>query len=317
MGNIVGIDLGTTNSVAAFKFAETQVVRDSKDGALVRSVVAFRDNNLIVGQEAYNQKDPENVIISIKRLMGRGFGDEVVQQQLKNFGYKITQSSEGTENSLSVWLGGKEYQPEDISAEILKQVVKNAQTYQENAGQKGKITKAVITIPAYFNDKQRYATENASIRAGLGKPILLPEPTAAAISYGFKPDSDDVKTILVYDFEGGTFDSSLITASGNQFIESGKAGDLWLGGDDIDEKLMDLVKQRVAKEEGLDSLDSLINKMPHFQKVRFNGDLKIATERAKIELSSKTEAKVAPSTPLLDEWRFLSMSLSQGRNLRR
>lgn len=234
--------------------------------------------------------------------MGRGFGDDVVQQQLKNFGYKITQSSEGTENSLSVWLGGKEYQPEDISAEILKQVVENAQAYQENMGQMGNITKAVITIPAYFNDKQRYATEIASVRAGLGKPVLLPEPTAAAISYGFKPNSDDVKTILVYDFGGGTFDSSLITTAGSQFIESGKAGDLWLGGDDIDNNLAQLVKQKVAKEEGLDSIDTLIANMPYYQQVRFKADLKIATERAKIDLSSKTEAKVNPSTPLLDEF---------------
>ncbi|WP_324282300.1 Hsp70 family protein [Cyanobacterium aponinum UTEX 3221] len=304
MGNIVGIDLGTTNSVAAFKFAEAQVVDDPKHGTLVRSVVSFSNNSLIVGKEAYNQllQDPENVIISIKRLMGRGFGDDVVQQQLKNFGYKITQSSEGTENSLSVWLGGKEYQPEDISAEILKQVVENAQAYQENMGQTGNITKAVITIPAYFNDKQRYATEIASVRAGLGKPVLLPEPTAAAISYGFKPDSDDVKTILVYDFGGGTFDSSLITTAGSHFIESGKAGDLWLGGDDIDNKLAELVKQKVAKEEGLDSIDTLIANMPYYQQVRFKADLKIATERAKIDLSSKTEAKVNPSTPLLDEF---------------
>ncbi|MBD2394155.1 Hsp70 family protein [Cyanobacterium aponinum UTEX 3222] len=304
MGNIVGIDLGTTNSVAAFKFAEAQVVDDPKHGTLVRSVVSFSNNSLIVGKEAYNQllQDPENVIISIKRLMGRGFGDDVVQQQLKNFGYKITQSSEGTENSLSVWLGGKEYQPEDISAEILKQVVENAQAYQENMGQTGNITKAVITIPAYFNDKQRYTTEIASVRAGLGKPVLLPEPTAAAISYGFKPNSDDVKTILVYDFGGGTFDSSLITTAGSHFIESGKAGDLWLGGDDIDNKLAELVKQKVAKEEGLDSIDTLIANMPYYQQVRFKADLKIATERAKIDLSSKTEAKVNPSTPLLDEF---------------
>ncbi|WP_330202148.1 Hsp70 family protein [Cyanobacterium sp. Dongsha4] len=304
MGNIVGIDLGTTNSVAAFKFAEAQVVNDPKHGTLVRSVVSLSNNSLIVGQEAYNQllQDPENVIISIKRLMGRGFGDDVVQQQLKNFGYKITQSSEGTENSISVWLGSKEYQPEDISAEILKQVVKNAQAYQENMGQTGNITKAVITIPAYFNDKQRYATEIASVRAGFGKPILLPEPTAAAISYGFKPDSDDVKTILVYDFGGGTFDSSLITSAGSQFIESGKAGDLWLGGDDIDNRLGELVKQKVAKEEGLDNIDGLIANMPYYQQVRFKADLKIATERAKIDLSSKTEGKINPSTPLLDEF---------------
>lgn len=304
MGNFVGIDLGTTNSVAAFKWEQAQVVNDPKHGTLVRSAVSLSNNSLIVGQEAYNQllQDPENVIISIKRLMGRGFSDEVVQRQLKKFGYKITQSSEGTENSISVWLGGKEYQPEDISAEILKQVVKNAQAYQENQGQTGKITQAVITVPAYFNDKQRYATEIASKKAGLDKTRLLPEPTAAAISYGFKPDSDDVKFILVYDFGGGTFDSSLITASGSQFIELGKAGDLWLGGDDIDHNLAELVKQKVAKEEGLDNLDDLINKMPYYQQVRFKAHLKIATERAKIDLSNKTEVGVNPSTPLLDEF---------------
>ncbi|MBL1210637.1 Hsp70 family protein [Geminocystis sp. GBBB08] len=304
MGNFVGIDLGTTNSVAAFKWEKTQVVSDPQHGFLVKSVVSLSNNNLIVGRDAYKdlKRDPENVIISIKRLMGRGFSDEVVQQQLKNFGYKITQSGQGTENSISVWLGGKEYQPEDISAEILKQVVKNAQAYQESMGKKNKINQAVITVPAYFNDKQRYATEIASIRAGLGKPILLPEPTAAAISYGFNPNSDDVQTILVYDFGGGTFDSCLLTVLGSQFIESGKAGDLWLGGDDIDDKLAELVKQKVAKEEGLDSIDSLIGKMPYYQRVQFKADLKMATERAKIDLSSKTEAMVNPSTPLLDEF---------------
>ncbi|MFN7658892.1 MAG: Hsp70 family protein, partial [Dolichospermum sp.] len=111
-----------------------------------------------------------------------------------------------------------EYEPEDISAEIIKKVVENAQKYQQQMGQTGTINQAVITIPAYFNDKQRYATQRAAIKAGLAKPELLPEPTAAAISYGFKPDSDDVKTILVYDFGGGTFDSSIITSTGKDFI---------------------------------------------------------------------------------------------------
>ena len=176
MGNIVGIDLGTTNSVAAFKFADAEVVtapdNTPPDRKLTRSVVALKDNQIVVGQDAYFQlkADPENVIISIKRLIGRGFGDSVVQQQLDRFAYKITKSSKGTENSLSVWLGGKEYEPEDISAEILKKVVHNAQTYQEQQGQRETITKAVITIPAYFNDKQRHATQIAATRAGRGKP---------------------------------------------------------------------------------------------------------------------------------------------------
>ncbi|MBF2058372.1 MAG: Hsp70 family protein [Cyanobacterium sp. T60_A2020_053] len=300
----VGIDLGTTNSVAGFKFSRDAEVVSDGEGALVRSVVTYGNNDFIVGETAYNalKNDPENVIISIKRLMGRGFGDDVVQQQLKHFGYKITQFSEGTKNSLSVWLDGKEYQPEDISALILRHMVQKAQNYQEKRGISGKITKAVITVPAYFNDQQRYATEVASQKAGLGKPRLLPEPTAAAISYGFNPESDDVKTILVYDFGGGTFDSSIITASGKDFIESGKAGDLWLGGDDIDNQLGELIKQKICAEEGLDSIDDLIEQMPYYQQVRFKADLKIATERAKIDLSSHDTAKINPSTPLLDEF---------------
>ncbi|MGL4503163.1 MAG: Hsp70 family protein, partial [Planktothrix sp.] len=223
MGNVVGIDLGTTNSVAALKWLNVEIVTNCEEniqrgGALTRSVVGLDKGKFVVGDKAYNQlhNNSENVIISIKRLMGRGFNDPIVQQQLSSFGYKITQSTQGTDNSLSVWLDGREYQPEDISAEILKKVAQNAQLYQEKSGNKGKITHAVVTIPAYFNDKQRYATQTAVMRAGLGLLELLPEPTAAAISYGFKPGSEDVKTILVYDFGGGTFDSSLITASGNQ-----------------------------------------------------------------------------------------------------
>lgn len=307
MGNIVGIDLGTTNSVAAFKLAEVQVVtaddNTPPERKLTRSVVALKENNIVVGKDAYFQlkADPENVIISIKRLIGRGFGDSVVQQQLDRFPYKITQSTKGTENSLSVWLGGKEYEPEDVSAEILKKVVQNAQTYQEQQGFKEKVTQAVITIPAYFNDKQRHATQIAATRSGLAGSELLPEPTAAAISYGFKSDSDDVKTILVYDFGGGTFDSSIVTATGNQFIESGKAGDLWLGGDDIDDRIMEFVKHQVAEVEDLDDIDGLITKMPHYQRVRFLGDLKMAVEQAKIQLSDAPTAKIMPSTPLLDD----------------
>ena len=118
---------------------------------------------------------------------------------------------------------------------------------------------------------------------------------------GFKPNSDDVKTILVYDFGGGTFDSSIVTSAGNQFIESGKAGDLWLGGDDIDDRLIDFVKQQVAEAEDLDDIDGLIAKMPHYQKVRFMGDLKMAVEQAKIQLSSSSTASIMPATPLIDD----------------
>jgi molecular chaperone DnaK len=307
MGNIVGIDLGTTNSVAAFKLAEVEVVTAADntppDRKLTRSIVTIQDGKLVVGEAAYRQLSaaPENTIVSIKRLMGRGFSDPAVQTQLQHLSYKVSALSEGTENSLAVWLDGKEYEPADISAAILRQVLDNAEAYQARTGQNSRITGAVITIPAYFNDKQRYATQSAATQAGLTTVELLPEPTAAAISYGFKPDSEEVKTILVYDFGGGTFDASLITSVGNQFIELGKAGDLWLGGDDLDSRLVNLIKQKVAQAEGLDNLDTLIDKLPHYQRLRFLKDLKLAAERAKIELSQVELVQVQPATQLLDE----------------
>ncbi|BAY39467.1 heat shock protein Hsp70 [Nostoc sp. NIES-2111] len=307
MGKAIGIDLGTTNSVGAFKLAEVEVVTANDntppDRKLTRSLVAYDQNKLLVGDSAYNQlrADPENVIVSIKRLMGRGFSDPTIIEQQAKVSYKITEPSQGTENSIAVWLGGKEYSPEEISAEILQKVVRNAQAYRQGIGKDEVIDQAVITVPAYFNDQQRYATRTAALKAGLIPLELLPEPTAAAISYGFSPDSEDVKTILVYDFGGGTFDASLITAAGSSFIEQGKAGDLWLGGDDIDSQIINYVKTQVAREEKIADIDGLIAKMPHYQRLRFNADLKIAVERAKVELSSSLTARISPATPLLDE----------------
>ncbi|MBD2386402.1 Hsp70 family protein [Cylindrospermum sp. FACHB-282] len=309
MGKAIGIDLGTTNSVAAFKLAEVEVVT-AKDNTpperkLTRSLVACdQQGKFLVGDQAYNQlrADPENVIISIKRLMGRGFGDSEVQKQKSELSYKIAQPTQGTDNSIAVWLADKEYQPEDISAEILKKIVKNAQAYRLSFDKTGEaIDQAVITIPAYFNDKQRYATRTAALKAGITPLELLPEPTAAAISYGFAPDGEDVKTILVYDFGGGTFDASLITAGGTSFIEQGKAGDLWLGGDDIDSRIIKFVKEQISQQEKISDIDGLIANMPHYQRVRFNADLKLAVERAKVELSSSSIAQIAPAAQLLDE----------------
>ncbi len=308
MGKAIGIDLGTTNSVAAFKLAEVEVVTANDntppDRKLTRSVVACEQNKFLVGDQAYNQlrANPENVVVSIKRLIGRGFGDPAVQKQKSEFGYKIAQPSQGTDNGIAVWLGGKEYQPEDISAEILKKVVQNAQIYRQGIGKTGEvIDQAVITIPAYFNDKQRHATRTAAFKAGITPLELLPEPTAAAISYGFSPTGEDFKTILVFDFGGGTFDASVIQAAGTSFIELGKAGDLWLGGDDIDSRIIKFVKQQFAQQERIADIDGLIAKMPHYQRVRFNADLKLAVERAKVELSTATVSYIAPATQLLDE----------------
>jgi molecular chaperone DnaK len=270
MGKAIGIDLGTTNSVAAFKLADVEVVT-AEDNApperkLTRSVVAYNQGQLTVGDKAYNQLryDPENTIVSIKRLMGRGFGDTAVQKQQSHYAYKIIKSQQGTDNSLAVLLGGKEYQPEDISAEILKKVVQNTKDYFQKQGKAGEtINQAVITTPAYFNDKQRHATRTAALKAGITPLELLSEPTAAAISYSYSPHEGDAKTILVYDFGGGTFDACLVTAAGTSFIELGKAGDMWLGGDDIDLQIINFVKQQVAKQEGLSDIDDLIDKMPH------------------------------------------------------
>lgn len=308
MGKAIGIDLGTTNSVAAFKLAEVEVVTANDntppDRKLTRSVVTYDQGKFLVGDQAYNQlrANPENVVVSIKRLIGRGFGDPAVQKQKSEFGYKIAEPSQGTDNGIAVWLGGKEYQPEDISAEILKKVVQNAQAYRQGFGKTGEvIDQAVITIPAYFNDKQRHATRTAAFKAGITPLELLPEPTAAAISYGFSPTGEDFKTILVFDFGGGTFDASVIQAAGTSFIELGKAGDLWLGGDDIDSRIIKFVKQQFSQEERIADIDGLIAKMPHYQRVRFNADLKLAVERAKVELSTATVSCIAPATQLLDE----------------
>lgn len=306
MGRAIGIDLGTTNSVGAFSEVTIEVVINDRsnrlsDKKLTPSVVTTRSGQFIVGREAQNEakNNPTNVIFSIKRLMGRGFADEKVQEVMEKVGYRITPSTNGTENSLSVWIEDKEYQPEDISAAILKQVVQNAIEYRGRGNEE--ITQAVITIPAYFNDKQKQATRSAAYRCGLTPLELLPEPTAAAISYDFTPDSTDAKTILVYDFGGGTFDASLITATGTDFIESGKAGDLWLGGDNIDERLIDYVKKQIQEEYGLNDIDQLIENMPFRDRVLFKFNLKDAVEKAKIELSFQEQAVIQPSTHLLDE----------------
>jgi len=309
MSKSLGIDLGTTNSVGAFSEVVVEIItgedNTSPERKLTRSIVSCIDNQIKVGEPAYNNlgHSPENTINSIKRLIGRGFADPKVQEHKSKCAYKVTSPSDGTENSIGVWMGGKEYSPEDISAEILKKVVSNAVAYRRDrlGKQNEVINQAVITIPAYFNDKQKNATRSAAYKAGLTPLELLPEPTAAAISYGFQPDSDDVKTILVYDFGGGTFDASLIVAAGTQFIEQGKAGDLWLGGDDVDLKLTQFVKEQVAKAEGIKDVNYLIDKMPHYEKLRFIADLKLACEKAKVELSKSTTTTIAPATPLKDD----------------
>jgi molecular chaperone DnaK len=307
MGNVVGIDLGTTNSVAAFRFAAVTIVsaedNSPPDRFLTPSIVAWQNEQLVVGQAARNQLqgDPQNVVSNIKRLMGRGFSDSAVQTQMTQCTYRINSALHGTENSLVVQLGDKEYAPEEISAAILQKVLANANRFQQQQGQTATITEAVITVPAYFNDRQRHATQLAATKAGITARELLAEPTAAAISYGFQPDSTEVQTILVYDFGGGTFDASLITASGNWFTELGKAGDLWLGGENLDRQAIDLVLDEVATTMDMPEVRELIAAMAPDQQRRFWTDLKAAVEQAKIALSSQSAVRVIPATPFLDE----------------
>jgi molecular chaperone DnaK len=307
MGNVVGIDLGTTNSVAAFRFAAVTLVsaedNSPPDRFLTPSIVAWHQQQLVVGQAARNQLqgDPQNVVSNIKRLMGRGFSDATVQTQMAQCTYQIDSALNGTENSLVIQLGEQEFAPEEISAAILQKVVANANSFQQQQGQTATITEAVITVPAYFNDRQRYATQMAARQAGIIPRELLAEPTAAAISYGFQPDSQEVKTILVYDFGGGTFDASLITASGTWFTELGKAGDLWLGGENLDQQIVELVLNEVATEMAMPSVrESIASMSPDMQR-RFWTDLKTAVEQAKITLSSESSVRIIPATPFLDD----------------
>ena len=237
MGKSIGIDLGTTNSVVAFKDATVRVIATGPNNEdLCRSCVAIdKSGSFTVGNAPYKnwRRYAPNIVVSAKRLMGASISDPQVQKMKADkdmYPYGISKMSGGTDESVVVIMNGKEYTPEQISAEILRQLKNDASV---KLG--GDITHAVITVPAYFNEKQKSATRKAAELAGLKVQRLLAEPTAAAISYGAdKMAADEDKIFLVYDFGGGTFDLSILVASGGNFIESGTGGDRWLGGDDID-----------------------------------------------------------------------------------
>jgi molecular chaperone DnaK len=302
----IGIDLGTTNSVAAFKFAALEVVNATDnlppERVLTPSAVAYTPTGSRVGQEALAQlvAAPERVVVSVKRIMGRGHGEPAVQDYTKRFGHLDLEAPEaGTDQGIAIRVGDQRIAPEDVSAAILRKVVANAKTYMGAIGRPGAhIGRAVVTVPAYFNDKQRHATRVAGARAGFEVVELLPEPTAAAISYAL--DAGQAETILVYDFGGGTFDASLITAAGNTFVETAKAGDMWLGGNDVDLALEAHVLEVVAREEGVADVAGLVARLPDGHRRRFAADLRQAVEQAKIALSAAERTMVIPATPLPD-----------------
>jgi len=276
MGKIIGIDLGTTNSVAAVMVGGEPVVIPSAEGErLVPSVVAVNKNGeRLVGRVARNQAitNPENTIFSIKRFMGRKYDDPEVQKALKLVPYKVAKAPNG---DLRVELAGKEYSPPEVSAMILSKIKRDAEAYLGEP-----VTQAVITVPAYFNDAQRNATKDAGKIAGLEVLRIINEPTASSLAYGLDKKKNEV--IAVYDLGGGTFDISILDVGEGVFQVRSTSGDTFLGGDDFDQRIIDYIADEFKKENGID----LRNDRQSLQR------LKEAAEKAKIELSSTMQAEI-------------------------
>src|SRR5437868_2543099 len=274
MSKIIGIDLGTTNSVVAvMEGGEPTVITNSEGGRTTPSVVAFtKDGNRLVGQVAKRQAvtNPENTIYSIKRFMGRRYNE--VTEEIKQVPYQVKAASNG---DVRVYAGGKDWSPPEISAMILQKLKQAAEDY---LGQK--VDKAVITVPAYFNDAQRQATKDAGKIAGLEVMRIVNEPTAAALAYGLDKKKDE--TIAVFDFGGGTFDVSILEVGEGVVEVKSTNGDTHLGGDDIDERLIEWIIEEFKKDQGID----LSNDKMALQR------LKEAGEKAKIELSSTMETEI-------------------------
>ena len=277
MAKVIGIDLGTTNSVVAVMEAgEPTVLENSEGSRLTPSVVAItKSGERLVGQVAKRQAvtNPENTIFSIKRLMGRKFDDPEVQRTMKMVPYKITRASNG---DVRVVLGGREYSPPEISAMILQKMKTDAEA---KLGEK--VTQAVITVPAYFNDSQRQATKDAGTIAGLEVLRIINEPTAASLAYGLDKKKND-ETIAVYDLGGGTFDISVLLLGEGIFEVKATNGDTHLGGDDFDQRVIDWLADEFRKDQGID----LRKDRMALQR------LKEAAERAKIELSSSMQTEI-------------------------
>src|SRR3990172_3647974 len=276
MGKIVGIDLGTTNSVVAVMVGGEPMVIPSAEGErLVPSVVAVNKNGeRLVGRSARNQAivNPENTVFSIKRLMGRKFDDAEVQRTIGRVPYKVTKAPNG---DARVMMGDREYSPPEISAMILAKLKTDAEAYLGEA-----VTQAVITVPAYFNDMQRNATKDAGKIAGLEVMRIINEPTASSLAYGLDKKKNEI--IAVYDLGGGTFDISILDVGDGVFQVKSTSGDTFLGGDDFDLRLMDYLIEEFKKENGMD----LRNDRQALQR------LKEASEKAKIELSTTMQTEI-------------------------
>ncbi len=277
MPKVLGIDLGTTNSVmAVMEAGEPVVIENAEGGRLTPSVVAInpKTSERYVGQIARRQAitNPENTIFSIKRFMGRKYSDPEVQRAIKHVPYKVTPAPNG---DVQVWMGGRAYSPPEISAMILQKMRTDAEA---KLGEK--ISQAVITVPAYFNDSQRQATKDAGKIAGLEVLRIINEPTAASLAYGLDKKKDE--TIAVYDLGGGTFDISILRLGEGVFEVVATNGDTFLGGDDFDQRIIDWLCDEFRREQGID----LRQDRMALQR------LKEAAEKAKIELSSTLQTEI-------------------------
>jgi len=299
MGRAIGIDLGTTLSVVAvMEGGEPKIIPSAEGGNLIPSMAAIgKGGERLVGELAKRQAivNPENTIFSIKRLIGRKFKSRIVQADMKRLPYKITAASNG---DCRVVMGGKEYSPQEISAMILQKLKTDAEAYLGD-----KVTDAVITVPAYFNDSQRNATKDAGAIAGLNVLRIINEPTASSLAYGMDKKQD--QTIAVYDLGGGTFDISILDIGEGTFQVKSTNGDTHLGGDDIDQRIMDWVCDEFKKEQGIDlSQDKMALQR-----------LKDTAEKAKKELSTvaQTEISLPFITADASGPKHLSMTLTRAK----
>jgi molecular chaperone DnaK len=300
MSKIIGIDLGTTNSVVAVMEGGEPVVIPSSEGSrLIPSVVAVnpKTSERTVGQVARRQAvlNSENTIFSIKRFMGRKYSDPEVQKALKFVPYKVSAAPNG---DVRVHMGGKEYSPPEVSAMILAKIKADAEAYLGEA-----VTQAVITVPAYFNDSQRQATKDAGRIAGLEVLRIINEPTASSLAYGLDKKKDE--TIAVYDLGGGTFDISVLDVGDGVFEVKSTNGDTFLGGDDFDQRIIDYVADEFRKDQGID----LRADRQALQR------LKEAAEKAKIELSTvaQTEINLPFITADASGPKHLNMNLTRSK----
>jgi molecular chaperone DnaK len=300
MARIVGIDLGTTNSVVAvMEGGEPVVIPSAEGGRLIPSVVAVnpKTGERLVGKIARNQAviNPENTIFSIKRFMGRKFDDPEVQRAIKLVPYKVTAAPNG---DVRVHMGGREYSPPEISAMILQKMKADAEAYLGEP-----VSQAVITVPAYFNDAQRNATKDAGRIAGLDVLRIINEPTASSLAYGLGEHKNEV--IAVYDLGGGTFDISVLEVGDGVFEVRSTNGDTYLGGDNFDERIINWIADEFKKDNGID----LRSDRQALQR------LKEAAERAKIELSStlNTELNLPFITADASGPKHLNMTLTRAK----